>query len=301
MKRVLRTTVMTMLVLVLCLGMLAPAARADQIKKIESDSLPITVTIPVKVNMVGSVLPEEDTVTASIKSLTSDSPDPASDYIDIVCEGDKGYGESSFSIQFDQLGVYSYKITVQPSDYYLVEPVNRDPAEFWVDVYVLNSESGDGYMIEYYASDNAGMQPKCDLVDQNEYLDPLTITASKKWVDQDSDRPSSVKFGLYLDGELVEDSEQTLSKSNDWQCAWKDLDPRLDWSVKEVKVPAGYTASYKTVKESDDSWIITVTNTGSLLQTGQLNWPIPVLTIAGLAVIALGVFLITRRKKENNA
>lgn len=55
------------------------------------------------------------------------------------------------------------------------------------------------------------------------------------------------------------------------------------------------------MKESDDSWIITVTNTGSLLQTGQLNWPIPVLTIAGLAVIALGVFLITRRKKENDA
>ena len=34
---------------------------------------------------------------------------------------------------------------------------------------------------------------------------------------------------------------------------------------------------------------------GRLPQTGQLNWPVPVLALAGLALVAVGVWL-TRRK-----
>lgn len=37
----------------------------------------------------------------------------------------------------------------------------------------------------------------------------------------------------------------------------------------------------------------------SLPQTGQLNWPIPILTIAGLLLICLGWFMYFRKRKTN--
>lgn len=39
-----------------------------------------------------------------------------------------------------------------------------------------------------------------------------------------------------------------------------------------------------------------------LIQTGQLNWPIPVLTASGLVLVAVGAYLMERSKKrEKNA
>lgn len=39
-----------------------------------------------------------------------------------------------------------------------------------------------------------------------------------------------------------------------------------------------------------------------LIQTGQLNWPIPVLTASGLMLVAVGAYLMERSKKrEKNA
>ena len=38
------------------------------------------------------------------------------------------------------------------------------------------------------------------------------------------------------------------------------------------------------------------------IQTGQLNWPIPVLTASGLVLVAVGAYLMERSKKrEKNA
>lgn len=126
---------------------------------------------------------------------------------------------------------------------------------------------------------------------------PLTLLdrkVVKKWIDQDSTRPGSVKINLLCDGEIVQGQSVILSSENSWQATWTGLDSRLDWSVKEATVPAGYTASYKY---DDGIWY--VTNTGSLLQTGQLNWPIPVLCGGGFLLMALGILLM-KRKEENN-
>ena len=39
----------------------------------------------------------------------------------------------------------------------------------------------------------------------------------------------------------------------------------------------------------------------SLIQTGQLNWPIPVLCGLGILLIAVGLFVILRKRRENRA
>ena len=44
--------------------------------------------------------------------------------------------------------------------------------------------------------------------------------------------------------------------------------------------------------------VVTVTNTATLIQTGQLNWPIAVLGGLGLVLISLGGIMIFRKKKN---
>lgn len=44
---------------------------------------------------------------------------------------------------------------------------------------------------------------------------------------------------------------------------------------------------------------MTITNTHTLIQTGQLNWPIWVLGGAGLVLIALGGVMLVKKKKHN--
>ena len=64
----------------------------------------------------------------------------------------------------------------------------------------------------------------------------------------------------------------------------------------ETNIPKGYVPSYSVSGNT-----VTVTNTRSLIQTGQLNWPIWVLGGAGLALVALGGAMLVKKKKQNNA
>ena len=66
------------------------------------------------------------------------------------------------------------------------------------------------------------------------------------------------------------------------------------YSIKEVSVPKGFTATY-----SKSGYTFTVTNTASLIQTGQLVWPIPVLAMAGLFLIVVGSIVLRKTRNEN--
>lgn len=124
---------------------------------------------------------------------------------------------------------------------------------------------------------------------------PKELTVKKVWRDGgDNSRPLTIQVQL-RNGEEVVDTV-TLSKENKWTYTWEHLDSEGDWNVIEPKVPGGYTVSYKTV-----GTVTTITNRkgSSLIQTGQLNWPIPVLTVAGLALVAWGV-MATRKKRRDD-
>ena len=66
------------------------------------------------------------------------------------------------------------------------------------------------------------------------------------------------------------------------------------YSIKEINVPKGFTATY-----SKTGYVFTVTNTSTLIQTGQLMWPIPVLAISGMLFIAAGIVLLQKKGKTN--
>ena len=124
---------------------------------------------------------------------------------------------------------------------------------------------------------------------------PLDITVHKVWSnDNGKARPSSVTVTLY-NGDIAYDRVR-LSAHNNWTYTWKDPNAYGNWQVIETNIPKGYVPSY-----SVSGNIVTITNTRSLIQTGQLNWPIWVLGGAGLALVALGGAMLVKKKKENNA
>lgn len=123
--------------------------------------------------------------------------------------------------------------------------------------------------------------------------EPVEITACKRWSgDSSKERPDSVTVTLY-DGKTAYETVR-LSDKNDWSYTWEDLDADGNWQVVETNIPKGYVPSYKVKGD-----VVTITNTKTLIQTGQLNWPIWVLGGAGILLVALGVVILTKRKQND--
>lgn len=139
----------------------------------------------------------------------------------------------------------------------------------------------DGYVYDVNAS------PKTDVARL------ANITIKKVWnTDASAKTADSVTVQLLRDGVVVETA--TLSDQNNWQVTYTDMPESDAYSIVEVNVPKGFTATY-----SKSGYAFTVTNTSTLAQTGQLVWPIPVLAMAGLVLIAVGSIVLRKTRKEN--
>lgn len=104
-----------------------------------------------------------------------------------------------------------------------------------------------------------------------------------------------------LRGDQIYDTV-SLSADNNWRYEWTDLDGSYEWTVVE-KETEGYTVE---VSRESDTYVITntydeptptVQEKTTLPQTGQLWWPVPVLTAAGLILIVIG---LVRRRGGND-
>jgi len=121
------------------------------------------------------------------------------------------------------------------------------------------------------------------------------VTVRKVWADGEAKHEEdTVTVTLLKDGKTL-DSQQ-LSALNDWTYTWKDVDLSGNWQIKETKMPRGYVPSYRMY-----DGVVVITNSRGLIQTGQLNWPIWLLTGAGIVLIILGGTMMLKKKKENHA
>ena len=147
-------------------------------------------------------------------------------------------------------------------------------------VTVPNEENGE-YVYEVNAS------PKTEVARLT------SITIKKVWnTDASSEATESVTVQLLKNGNVVKTA--TLSKDNNWQVTYTDMPQSDAYSIQEINVPKGFTATY-----SKTGYVFTVTNTSTLAQTGQLMWPIPVLSISGMLLIAVGIMLLRKKRKTN--
>lgn len=152
-----------------------------------------------------------------------------------------------------------------------------------------------GYEVSYKTEDNTVF-----ITNHNDYEpvpdpEPVDLTVKKVWSDDNDKRdirPESVTVTLYNGDQAAE--KVVLSAKNNWTYTWKDLDGSGDWSVLETGIPKGYTPSYRTY-----NGVVTITNTATLIQTGQLSWPIPVLGSLGALMLLFGVIIMKKRKNGN--
>lgn len=139
-----------------------------------------------------------------------------------------------------------------------------------------------GYVYDVNAS------PKTDI----EKLADITI--KKVWnTDASAKAADHVTVQLLRNDVVVKTA--TLSEKNHWQVTYTDMPESDAYSILEVNVPKGFTATY-----SKKGYVFTVTNTASLAQTGQLIWPIPVLALTGLCLISVGT-IVLRKTRDHNA
>ena len=119
------------------------------------------------------------------------------------------------------------------------------------------------------------------------------ITIEKVWnTDASTKAADSVTVQLLRDGVVVETA--TLSEQNNWRIIYSDMPESDAYSIVEVNVPKGFTATY-----SQSGYVFTVTNSASLIQTGQLIWPIPILAMAGLCLITIGASVLKKTRNTN--
>ena len=128
----------------------------------------------------------------------------------------------------------------------------------------------------------------------------VTRKVMKIWKDEghEKDRPKEIVVQLLQDNKIYD--TVTLSLANNWSYTWEELDASYRWTVVE-KETKGYTVA---VNREGATFMVTNTydtpkmpSKTPLPQTGQLWWPVPVLIIAGLFAVVIGLFL--RRGAEN--
>ena len=148
-------------------------------------------------------------------------------------------------------------------------------------IVTVPSKSDEGYVYDVNAT------PKTEVAKLTD------ITIRKVWnTDKSTEAAKSITVQLLQNGNVIKTA--ILSEENHWQVTYSDLPASDAYSIKEVDVPKGFTATYK-----QNGYVFTVTNTSTLIQTGQLTWPIPVLAVSGMLLIAIGITLLQKKGKSN--
>ena len=152
----------------------------------------------------------------------------------------------------------------------------------------------DGYTVKYATEGNVTTitnEKNETPVNPDSNKNPVNITVNKVWSNDDANsRPSSASVTLYNGGTAYATVE--LNASNNWSYTWEKLDGKGNWQILETNIPNGYTPSYSVSGST-----ITVTNTKSLIQTGQNNLPIMICGGLGIILVILGVIVFSKKKR----
>ncbi|MCQ2567410.1 MAG: Cna B-type domain-containing protein [Mogibacterium sp.] len=201
--------------------------------------------------------------------------------------GDSGTAKGNADYVFKDAGTYRFTEITPPGGY-----------ETCGSVFVVNVEkvfnhterNDEGIWVKYYDLKVASITESGKPASGISFEDPSTLTsvsAEKVWEDnddQDGLRDDAViEFTLY-DGETVasvKDAVVTVDKDDNWSYTWNDLPAyrdgeKIEYSVKETKVPDGYTSSTadaNAVPDENGKAVITNTHTpGEVSVNGAKTW-----------------------------
>ena len=172
-------------------------------------------------------------------------------------------------VKFDnlQLGLYLVKQTNKVEGYSNIDPF----------LVAIPKEENNIWIYDIKAT------PKTDIIRL------MDVIVEKKWdIINSSTRPNEVTIELLKDKEVIDTT--ILNDENNWTYTWYQIEESDSYSVKEKNVPDGYTDTYRQVGNK-----FIVTNTKTLVQTGQNILIIELLAISGLIFVITG-FIINKRK-----
>lgn len=159
---------------------------------------------------------------------------------------------------------------------YLVKQTNKVEGYSTISPYlVMIPEIIDNEFIYEVSS-----KPKTDVIRV------MDLTIKKVWNTTTTNTNTIVKLPnidveLIFNGEVID--KVNLSKENNWEYIWKDIEKSDNYVVKEI-VPDGYTDTYQRI----DNTII-ITNTSTLVQTGNMPWLIILIGSVGILLVAISV------------
>lgn len=204
-------------------------------------------------------------------TINDDNPSAAISAQDQAIELTTITGTKTWNDQDNQDGLRPSEIKVNLlADGKLVQSQTVTAANNWQYTFSnLPKTSATGQAINYTVTEDAVANYSTavngyDLT--NSYTPGKTsVTVTKAWNDQnnqDGIRPSEVLVQLYANGERAGEAVK-LSAENNWTYTWADLALKragqtVKYTVNEVSVPAGYTAS---VSEQNGNIIITNSHT----------------------------------------
>lgn len=117
------------------------------------------------------------------------------------------------------------------------------------------------------------------------------LSVKKVWNVNDNNIPKQVTIELLKNDEVID--SVILNKENNWEHTWVQIEESDAYSVREINIPIDFTATYR--KENN---VFIVTNTKTLIQTGNMPWIIYSLAISGLIFISFGYILQKRQNHE---
>lgn len=180
--------------------------------------------------------------------------------------------DSNGKVLFDNLnlGVYYIKQTNKIKNFSQIDPI----------LIMLPKEINNSF--EY----NIDASPKIEI------LDLTDIKIKKIWNTDKKDKIlNHVTIELYKDKEKIE--TVTLNEENNWEIVIEELPKSDSYSVKEINLPKGYTVTYNL-----NEYTFTVTNTPSLVDTGQITYVYNIILFIGIMLIIVGIILKRREINE---
>lgn len=131
--------------------------------------------------------------------------------------------------------------------------------------------------------------------------EPTTITRRvvKMWDDDgfEDQRPAQVTVSLLRDGRVYDTVQ--LNAGNNWRHTWTELDDRYTWAMVERPVNGDYIVG---IWREGVTFVVSNTYGEEILdeevplafavplpRTGLLWWPVPLLTMAGLLLVIVGL------------
>lgn len=130
-----------------------------------------------------------------------------------------------------------------------------------------------------------------DATPKTDIIRLIDITVKKVWNNSNhTELPKEVTVRLLKDKEIIDTVK--LNKENNWTYTWKNLEKSDEYNVKEINIPTGYTASYR-----NEEYFFTITNTNTLIKTGQDRWLIMLTSLLGIILLIIG--LITEKSYSN--